>query len=148
MDYSFLEYKYNNSTTFVGYAENTGLLLVLLFGSLSLITNLIFMINYIMKLSSNQKNKLSSLEKLMLILSIFESLISTCWIFSAKKFPTNYDIIDNVRNKNITERITNSTCTNIAFATNFCYNFDWLLLYFSHELLQNIIITNQNYNKN
>jgi 1-phosphatidylinositol-4-phosphate 5-kinase len=140
MDYSFLEYKYNNSTTFVGYAENTGLLLVLLFGSLSLITNLIFMINYIMKLSSNQKNKLSSLEKLMLILSIFESLISTCWIFSAKKFPTNYDIIDNVRNKNITERITNSTCTNIAFATNFCYNFDWLLLCFVIIHVKNIIL--------
>ena len=111
MDLIFLnETKYNSSETYIGYAEKTGLFFVLFFGIISLIMNIIFIINYIMRLTKNSKNKLSSLEKIMLILSVVESLISVCWICTAIFFPTNYSIIDDVIDKDLKQRIFNSRC--------------------------------------
>jgi hypothetical protein len=141
MDLRFLdEIKYNSSKTYIGYAQTTGLYFVIFFGVISLIVNIIFIINFIMTLKQNKKNKSSSLEKLMLILSIIECLISLCWIFTAKNFPTNYDIIDDVRDKNLKERIINSRCCNLGFFTTFLYNFDWLLLSFVILHIKDIIL--------
>ena len=141
MDLRFLdEMKYNSSKTYIGYAEKTGLYFVLFFGTISLLVNIFFIINFMMKLKQNAKNKLSSLEKVMLILSIIECFISLCWIFTAKFFPTNYSIIDDVINKNLTERITNSRCCNLGFFTTVLYNFDWLLLSFVIVHIKDIIL--------
>ena len=141
MDLRFLdEIKYNSSKTYIGYAQTTGLYFVIFFGVISLIVNIIFIINFIMTLKQNKKNKSSSLEKLMLILSIIECLISLCWIFTAKNFPTNYDIIDDVIGKNLKERIINSRCCNLGFFTTFLYNFDWLLLSFVILHIKDIIL--------
>ena len=141
MDLIFLnETKYNSSKTYIGYAEKTGLFFVLFFGIISLIMNIIFIINYIMRLTKNSKNKLSSLEKIMLILSVVESLISVCWICTAIFFPTNYSIIDDVIDKDLKQRIFNSRCCNLGFFFTFLYNFDWLLLSFVIIHIKNIIL--------
>jgi hypothetical protein len=77
---------------------------------------------------------MSSLEKLLLPLSIIESAISILWILSCTLFGTENKIDENELG-----------CKILGAFQTFCYIFDWLLVYFIFSHLKNMIFNPLNY---
>ena len=107
----------SSNIEYIGYAENTGRAIVIILSILSVLVNMIFLLNFGFKLFRNAKNKLSSIEKLMLGLSIDEILISIFWVVSAIFFKDTNEIL---KKENICKKIS---CFEIYY-----YIFDWTLL--------------------
>ena len=107
----------SSNIEYIGYAENTGRAIVIILSILSVLVNMIFLLNFGFKLLRNAKNKLSSIEKLMLGLSIDEILISIFWVVSAIFFKDTNEIL---KKENICKKIS---CFEIYY-----YIFDWTLL--------------------
>ena len=122
------------SRNIIAYSPNNNLFII--FPSfLSIIMNVLFILNFILKIYLNKgKNRMSSLEKLLLPLSILESLISICWFLSGKLFGTKEEI-DNKKEE----------CKIFAAFQIFCYMFDWLLVHFTLSHLKNMILNPLNY---
>ena len=117
------------SNDYIAYSKNTGLY-ILIPSFLSILMNAIFIIHFIVKLYSNDsKNKMSSLEKLLLPLTILESLISLLWFLSGVIFERENKIDDNLEQ-----------CKILGFFQTFCYISDWLLVGFSISHLKNMIL--------
>ena len=117
----------------IGYSPNK--LYILIPNFLSIIMNALFIIQFIIKISSNNnKNKMSSLRKILLPLSIFDSLISLLWFLTGIFFKTEEKINDNELG-----------CKIIGGFLIFCYISDWLLVYFSITHLKNMILNPINY---
>ncbi len=103
--------------------------------SLSIFMNVIFCFLLIFKICSNQeKNKMSSLEKILLPLSILEGAISILWVLSGTLFQTENELDK--------ERFG---CDILGAFQTFCYIFDWLLVYYIFSHLKNIILNPLNY---
>jgi len=118
----------------IAYSPNNNLYIIIP-SFLSIIMNVIFIVNFILIIYLNKgKNKMSSLEKLLLPLSILESLISIFWFLSGKYFGTKEEIY-NKKEK----------CKIFATFQTFCYIFDWLLVHFTLSHLKNMILNPLNY---
>ena len=101
----------------IGYSENIGGIIIIALSILSLLVNSIFILNFLMRLLKNTKNRSSSIEKLMLGLSIDEILISIFWVISVI-FLGNSQLIN--ENKNL--------CKIISSFEIFVYIFNLLLI--------------------
>ena len=113
---------------YIAYSPNH--LFIIIPSFLSIIMNAIFIVHFIFKLNFNKtKNKMSSLEKLLLPLSILESMISICWFLSGILFETEKQITDGM-----------DKCKIFGLFQTFCYIFDWLLVYFALTHLKNMIL--------
>ena len=122
------------SRDFIAYSPDTNLY-ILIPSFLSIIMNIIFILHFILKLSSNKsKNKMSSLEKLLLPLSILESIISLFWFLSGGFFGS----ITKIKNKN-------QNCKIFGGIQTFIYIFDWILVYLALTHLKNMILNPINY---
>ena len=122
------------ASDYIAYSKNTNLYIIIP-SFLSIIMNAIFIIHFIFKLNSNNvKSKMSSLEKLLLPLTILESLISLLWFLSGELFETENKIDNNMNG-----------CKILGFFQTFCYISDWLLYYFSICHLKNMILNPINY---
>ena len=105
---------------------------------LSIIINCIFILHYIIKVNSNKnRNKKSSLEKLLFGLSILEGIISLFWLLSVKLFE-NESIINNDINGGY-------GCKIFGTFNLFFYIFDWIIVYFTISHLKNMILNPINY---
>ena len=119
---------------FIAYSPDTNLY-ILIPSFLSIIMNIIFILHFILKLSSNKsKNKMSSLEKLLLPLSILESIISLFWFLSGGFFGS----LTKIKNKN-------QNCKIFGGIQTFIYIFDWILVYLALTHLKNMILNPINY---
>ena len=107
----------NEENIFIGYAEKTGRGIIIVLSILSLVVNSFFIFNFLMRIIKNTKNRLSSIEKLMLVLSIDEILISIFWLIS----------VFYVQNTKLMERKKN-LCKIISSCEIFFYMFDWILI--------------------
>jgi len=117
----------------IAYSPNR--LYILIPSFMSILMNSIFILHYIFKLLSNKKeNKMTSLEKLLLPLSILESIISLFWFISGELFQSN---------KEIQEKFTE--CKIYGAIQIFCYIFDWVLTYLTITHLKNMILNPLNY---
>jgi hypothetical protein len=76
---------------------------------------------------------MSILEKVLLLLSIIEWLISLLWILSAFFYPTNREIRENVENGFI------NGCKFISYLSIYLYILDWLILGYSIFLIKQVI---------
>ena len=122
------------SRNIIAYSPNNNLYIIIP-SFLSIIMNVIFIVNFILIIYLNKgKNKMSSLEKLLLPLSILESLISIFWFLSGKYFGSKEEI-DNKKEE----------CKIFAAFQTFCYIFDWLLVHFTLSHLKNMILNPLNY---
>ena len=103
--------------------------------SLSIFMNVIFCFLLIFKICSNkEKNKMSSLEKILLPLSILEGAISILWVLSGTLFKTENELDNH-----------HLGCEILGAFQTFCYIFDWLLVYYVFSHLKNIILNPLNY---
>ena len=118
-----------NENIYIGYAEKTGRVIIIVLSILSVLVNSIFILNFIMKLLKNTKNRLSSIEKLMLGLSIDEILISIFWFISAT-FVQNSELI----------KINDNLCKIISNFEIFFYMFDWLLICCTINQVKEVIL--------
>lgn len=119
--------------TNIAYSPNR--LYILIPSFLSIFMNCIFIFHYVFKLLSNKKeNKMTSLEKLLLPLSILESIISLFWFISGEIFQSDKEIQDNF-----------TSCKIYGTVQIFCYIFDWVLTYLTITHLKNMILNPLNY---
>ena len=101
----------------IAYSPNR--LYILIPSFLSIFMNCIFIFHYVFKLLSNKKeNKMTSLEKLLLPLSILESIISLFWFISGEIFQSDEEI-----------QLNFTPCKIYGTIQIFCYIFDWVLTY-------------------
>ncbi len=131
----------------IGYFENNGRLIFIILSILGILTNIIFVVLYLIRILRGKKNKLSSLEKIMLGLSLSETGISICWMLSAFFYSSNVNIRpdwvdkDNPDFKIIPSRGgVNFGCSVIADIQIFCYVIDWLFISFSIIQVKDIIL--------
>ena len=118
---------------YVGFLGETGREIIIILSTLSLFVNTIFIINYLSKILRHQSSKMSILEKVLLLLSIIEWLISLLWILSAFFYPTNREIRENVE-----EGFING-CKFISYLSIYLYILDWLILGYSIFLIKQVI---------
>ena len=119
---------------YIGRLQKGGSVLIAIFSFLSIIMNMIFIVHYLLKKWINKKQKrVSSLEKILFILSLSESIISLLWFISAVKY-------------NKTDYTFNSEgnlcygCKIIGLFLTFIYVFDWVLSGFALYYLKNMIL--------
>jgi hypothetical protein len=124
---------------YLGYSEKTGYVFVVIFSFLSIIMNMIFIINYFLKKLFNKKiKKVSSLEQILFILAILESIVSLLWFISAIKYPKRQKM------QNDSEEVCLG-CKIVGSLLTFFYIFDWLLSGFALYHLKSMIINPINF---
>ena len=117
----------------IGYSPNNLYILIPCF--LSIIMNAIFIFHFLFKISSSKsKNKMSSLQIILLPISIFESLISLLWFLSGIFYRTETKFVKD-----------DLGCQILGTIQTFCYISDWLLVYFAMTYLKNMILNPINY---
>ena len=124
---------------YLGYSEKTGYVFVVIFSFLSILMNMIFIINYFLKKLFNKKiKKVSSLEQILFILAILESIVSLLWFISALKYPKRQKM------QNDSEEVCLG-CKIVGSLLTFFYIFDWLLSGFALYHLKSMIINPINF---
>lgn len=132
----------------IGYFSENAPIIFMILSCLGIITNIIFVISYLIRILKGKKNKLSSLEKIMLGLSLSETGISICWFLSAYFYPTNKLIRPDWSDKETEDYYksipsrggVNFGCSIIADVQIFCYVVDWLFISFSIIQVKDIIL--------
>ena len=109
-------------------------LFILIPSFLSILMNGIFIFHYIFVINSNKNIKMTSIQKLLLSLSILESIISLLWFLSGTIFDNETKINDNIKK-----------CEIFGAFKAFIYIFDWILVYFTISHLKNMILNPINY---
>ena len=128
--------KSSNYMENMGYSEKAGYIFVVIFSFLSILMNMIFIINYLLKNSVNkEKRKISSFEQILFILSISESFISLLWFLSATRFSQKKKLL-----KEGSEEEICIGCKILGLAKLFAYVFDWVLSGFTMFHLKNMIL--------
>ena len=117
----------------IAYSPESNLF-ILIPSFLSIIMNGIFIFHYILIINSNKNIKMTSIHKLLLSLSVLESIISLLWFLSGIIFDNDQKIIDNEQK-----------CKIFGALTTFVYIFDWILVYFTISHLKNMILNPINY---
>lgn len=115
----------------IGYSGEMGKYLIIILSFTSVIVNLVFIWNFLYKVSNNSK---SSTEKLMLGLSFAETIISVLWLLSALIIP-NKNLMQNKEKNEV-----NIKCKTISLIKIFFYMFDWFLLSCTIINVKNIIV--------
>ena len=127
---------------YLGYSEKTGYIFVLIFSIFSILMNIIFILNYILKKLFNKKlKKISSLEQILFILAILESIVSLLWFISAVKYP-KMDKMQTISGESV-EVCTG--CKIVGSLLAFFYIFDWVLSGFALYHLKSMIINPINF---
>ena len=123
-----------NNLNYMGYSEKSGYIFLVIIIFLSILMNMIFIINYLLKklINKNQK-KISSLEQILFILSIIDSIISLLWFISAVKYPKKTKMLDPENN-------VCTGCKILGGLLTFFYIFDWMLSGFGLFHLKNMIL--------
>ena len=125
--------KSSNYMENMGYSEKAGYIFVVIFSFLSILMNMIFIINYLLKSSVNkEKRKISSFEQILFILSISESFISLLWFLSATRFSQKKKLL-----KEGSEEEICLGCKILGLVKLFAYVFDWVLSGFTMFHLKN-----------
>ena len=128
--------KSSNYMENMGYSEKAGYIFVVIFSFLSILMNMIFIINYLLKSSVNkEKRKISSFEQILFILSISESFISLLWFLSATRFSQKKKLL-----KEGSEEEICLGCKILGLVKLFAYVFDWVLSGFTMFHLKNMIL--------
>ena len=117
----------------IAYSPESNLF-ILIPSFLSILMNGIFIFHYILIINSNKNIKMTSIHKLLLSLSVLESIISLLWFLSGIIFDNDQKIIDNEQK-----------CKIFGAFTTFVYIFDWILVYFTISHLKNMILNPINY---
>ena len=119
---------------YIGYSKKSSLYITIP-SFLSVIINIIFILHYAFKnYLSKYKVKMSSLEKILLYLTVFECMISFCWFLSGVLFETEKELIDK-KNK----------CKVLGLFQTFFYLFDWILSNYALSHLKNMLFNPINY---
>ena len=119
---------------YIGYSKTTGYVFVLILSCLSITMNMIFIIYLFLKKYNNKtKKKISSLEQILLILSILEICISLLWFISAVAYPK-------IENMEIKDDEVCIGCKIIGIFQTFFYIFDWILSSLTMFHLKNMIL--------
>ena len=139
--------KLRRSIVSIGYFDNNGRIVFIILSCLGIFTNIIFVVLYLIRILRGKRNKLSSLEKIMLGLSISETSISICWMLSAffyssnEKIRPDWEDKDNPNYAIIPSRGgVNLGCSIIADIQIFFYVIDWLFISFSIIQVKDIIL--------
>ena len=128
-----------NYLDYMGYSEKAGYVFVVIFSFLSILMNLIFILNYLLKKLINKKQKkISSLEQILFILSILESIISLLWFISAILYPKRNKMLENDGDDN--DKDVCIGCKILGALLTFFYIFDWMLSGFGLYYLKNMIL--------
>ena len=128
-----------NYLDYMGYSEKTGYVFVVIFSFLSILMNLIFILNYLLKTLINKKQKkISSLEQILFTLSILESIISLLWFISAIIYPKRKKMLEDKDDDGDNEVCTG--CRILGALLTFFYIFDWMLSGFGIYHLKNMIL--------
>ena len=121
----------NNSN--IAYCQNT--LYIFIPSLLSVIINITFILHFIIKVNYNKRrNKMNSLDKLLVILSFLECAISIFWYLSVKLLDNESNIKRNFE-----------VCKILGAFKLFYYIFDWLLVFYTISHLKNMILNPINY---
>ena len=132
----------DEKTIYIGNIQNNiGKIFLIISCILSILMNIIFIFNYLLKkLINKNTNKISSLEKLFFILTISESSISLLWFISAIQFSNKGKLL-NIGEKN---EICNG-CKIIGSFFIFLYAFYWMLSGCTLYHLKNMILNPINF---
>ena len=112
----------------IGYGNSFLNIFMIILSCLSISLNLIFAILYIKKIRAD-KYTISSIEKLLCIISITETLISVCWLINSLAMST-----PDGRKRNCTG------CRILGHFEIFLYLFDWIILSSSLYQIKQMII--------
>jgi len=123
-----------SDTKNMGYFENA-YIFVVIFSILSVVINMIFIINYILKKCINKKTKkISSLEQILFVLSFLDCIISLLWFISGIK----YSKTESMKSDNDNEICLG--CQIIGILQTFFYIFNWILSSLAMFHLKNMIL--------
>ena len=132
-----IAYNDNNSdfsSDYMGYSNSIGYVFVIIFSFLSILMNMIFIVNYLLKKMINKnRKKASSFEQILFIISILESFISLLWFVSGVKYKKRKELLKN------TDEVCIG-CKIIGILQTFFYIFDWVLSNFAMYHLKNMIL--------
>ena len=104
------------STDSMGYAGDIGQIIMIIISLLGILINITFSVDYLKKIikTKNRDNAgVSTVEKILCMIAIVETLISIFWLF-------NNILMNNSK--------ANAGCKAIAYIEIFLYLFDWLIL--------------------
>ena len=105
----------SDETLAIGYLNNNVIIIIL--SIVGIIINLYFIYEFIKKKLSKYSDSISSVEKLYLLLSIFETFISIFWLINALMFKNMKEMHDQCKQ-----------CIIISYFEIFFYIMDWLIL--------------------
>ena len=105
---------------YIGFGSQFQNIIMILFSFLGIFINLYFFISSIKRILDSKKLNninLSSIEKILCVISITETCISICWLINSFKMKTTKELIDNC-----------NVCRIIGNIELFFYIFDWMIL--------------------
>ena len=119
----------------MGYSEDKGYYCIVIFSILSIIMNMIFIVKHLLKMLKNKKEKISSFEQILFILSISDCSIALLWFISAIKFRRINNLLEEGNPKEVC-----TDCYILGLIKLFVYVFDWVLSGFALYHLKNMIL--------
>ena len=121
---------------YMGYSKKTSYIFVIIFSFLSILMNMIFIVNYLLKKFINKAiKKASSFEQILFIISLLESIISLLWFASGVKYKKRKELLKDVMDDEVC-----TGCKIIGILKTFFYIFDWILSSFAMYHLKNMIL--------
>ena len=112
----------NDSSTeqFIGFGNSGENLIMIFFSFCGIFINLYFFVSSIKRIFKNDKSKnvnISSIEKILCVISITETFISICWLINSFAMKTTEELINNCK-----------ACRVVGIIELFLYVFDWMIL--------------------
>ena len=121
-----------NETEYIGFSSAFQNVMMIIFSFFGIFINLFFFFSSIKKIINSKKSKnvyLSSIEKILCIISITETFISICWLINSFKMKTTDEQIKYC-----------TACRVIGNIELFFYVFDWMILSSTLYQIKKILI--------
>ena len=110
----------NHEKVYIGFGNVPENIIMILFSFLGIFINLYFFYSSMKKISKSKKTKntnLSSIEKILCMISITETSISLCWLFNSFAMKNTDELIERC-----------NACRLLGNFELFFYLFDWMIL--------------------
>ena len=117
---------------FIGYTNDLGNIVLIIISILGIVINSSFFIISIRKIIISNKeknNRISSIEKILCIISLTETFISICWLINSFFMKDSERLVDHC-----------NTCRVIGLTEVFLYLFDWMILVATLIQIKNMLI--------
>ena len=122
----------NSPEQFIGFGSSEENIIMILISFFGIFINLYFFLSSIKRIINNDKSKnanISSIEKILCVISITETFISICWLINSFAMETTKELLSNC-----------DACRAVGVIELFLYVFDWMILSSTLVQIKQILI--------